>query len=57
VHRARYTQTNNYQQVSTLEETLEKISLVSAILSCCTVEIKGFSTKAVKTVKAVVKEV
>jgi hypothetical protein len=43
--------------VSTLEETPEKISPVSAILSCRTVEIEGFGTEAVKTVKAVVKEV
>ena len=28
--------------VSTSKETLEKISLVLAILSCCIVEIKGF---------------
>jgi hypothetical protein len=34
------------EQVLTLEETSEKISLVLAILSCRTVEIKGFSTEA-----------
>jgi hypothetical protein len=32
--------------ISTSEETSEKISPVSAILSCRTVEIKGFSTEA-----------
>ena len=34
------------EQVSTLEETSDKISLVLAILSCRTVEIKGFGTEA-----------
>ena len=42
-------------EVSTLEETLEKISPVLAILSCRIVEIKSFSMEAAKTVEAVVK--
>ena len=41
------------EQVSTLEETLEKISLVLAILSCRTVEIKGFGTEAATTISTV----
>jgi len=48
--------------VSTLEEALlskesKKVLLVLAILSCYTVEIKGFGTKAAKTVEAAVKAV
>jgi hypothetical protein len=50
------------EQVSTSEETLlskesEKISPVLAILSCRTVEIKGFGTEAATTIEAAVKAV
>jgi hypothetical protein len=45
------------EEVSTSEETSEKILLVSAILSCCTVEIKGFGTETAKTVETAVKAV